>query len=247
MKKIGLIAAAGMLAVAGTAMAQTVSLDLRTREITGTGGTTPATYANPGVISVDLTGATEFSIDLYAFVDVTGASAGDVWFGGPLIVSDDGSGSFSKNFWSQFETAGQNPIVLPGVLDNTVDSEQAGLFGAWRSVVNIAPETNNHVSNGELLPDGTWRFLGANTTVGPDAPGGEGKFYTFTWSTTDTSARTVTISLNSENPLGSVIRNADGNVLTPTTAGTITIEIIPAPGAAALLGLGGLVAIRRRR
>ncbi|MBY0263653.1 MAG: hypothetical protein K2Q20_15005, partial [Phycisphaerales bacterium] len=79
--------------------------------------------------------------------------------------------------------------------------------------------------------------------------GGFQAIYTFQYDVTDLSIRTLTFTTSFD---GDAFNSIDAqSVPTPIAAadtqGSYTVSIIPAPGAAALLGLGGLLAARRRR
>ena len=82
---------------------------------------------------------------------------------------------------------------------------------------------------------------------------------TYTWSTTNFTARFVDLTTsNSTGFIVALTENFAGPPIVPAgstfqlfpqsfTAGSGVIEVTPAPSALALLGLGGLVAVRRRR
>lgn len=72
---------------------------------------------------------------------------------------------------------------------------------------------------------------------------------TFTWETSDFTPRTVEYSTST---LGGFVfvwtqGDVDGTEWDVAAEANIAIEVVPAPATAALLGLGGLVATRRRR
>lgn len=137
----------------------------------------------------------------------------------------------------------------------------AALYAPFRLVSDLGAGGNG--TRGSVNADSLTDIVGAtggaalaNLTDGvtPNAAWAVGDWvsvYTFQYDVTDFTARTVVFQTNF---VGSTyFTSIDGQgipnaiVFGQETQGSYTVTITPAPGAAALLGLGGLVAARRRR
>jgi len=117
-------------------------------------------------------------------------------------------------------------------------------------------------ANGDPVPDtypGSGDAAPLDPTLAQTYLGADNNFidvYRFRYSMSSTAARVVTFSLDSvqAQTFGSLVR-ANGvwgpanpqNAMAILATGVSVPVITPAPGAAALLGLGGLVVARRRR
>lgn len=106
---------------------------------------------------------------------------------------------------------------------------------------------------------GTWNFPGTFTVGGtpmgaslegarylqaPNSNDVQGAVFSYDW--TATAEGVVNISLEGINVVIGDLGGFGGTV-TPTGAAGTTIEVVPTPASAAVLGLGGLAATRRRR
>lgn len=233
MKKIGLIAAAATLAAAGAAFGQgSVNLELQS--------VSPAAdFSNVYGTEASWDGNGTFSITLMVRAQILGdaTATGLTTFDGAL--SDDGSGSFAAAVLSNFDAIG-----VPGIAGNDFQN-RTGVTPDYRATIG-GPEGNLTPGNG-LLSGSSWTFLPlAITPTGvDDAVAGLDDIYRVTWTTSDPTARTVVLTVGAA---GAGYQSSGGLVTTSNVdGGSFTINIVPAPGAFALMGLGGLVAIRRRR
>ncbi len=152
----------------------------------------------------------------------------------PAGTSNPGLGSGAALYYPFRVVAdlgtGGNGTRLTANSPNLVDIAGAAGGAAGSAVTQITDG---------LVPNTAW---GVNTWV---------PVYTFQYDVTDFTARTITFSTNF---VGSTyFTSADSSgvpnaiVFGQESQGSYTVQITPAPGAAALLGLGGLVAARRRR
>lgn len=233
MKKIGLIAAAGVLAAAGTTFGQG-SLNLELVQVAGQAADFSNIYSSD-VAMWDGSGGS-FSVTLMVRAQIVGdtAATGLTTFDGTM--TDDGSGAFSAAALTNFDAIGFTGI--PGLDFNG----RTGVTPDYRATI---AGDNANPGNGLQTPTG-WTFLplAISQTGVPGAATGLDDIYRVTWTTSDPTARTVVLTVDAA---GFGYQAGGLRQSTDIDAGTFTINIIPAPGAAALLGLGGLVAIRRRR
>lgn len=124
--------------------------------------------------------------------------------------------------------------------------------GSWSNNVNIAPMTTGSNpgtivgSNVNGIIGGQLNFPAAGIFANPANP-----IHTWeaTWSTGDFTLRTVALSTRTVRFDVYADRNSpsSGSRMSGLMEGSGGIDVVPAPSALALLGLGGLVAGRRRR
>lgn len=233
MKKIGLIAAAATLAAAGAAFGQgTINLELQSV-------TQDAAFANVYGDSASWDGeGGSFSITLFVRAQIVGdvTATGLTSFDGRL--TDDGTGSFLHAALSNTDFLGAPFGPVPDFTGG-----RRGMTPDYRATIG---EDNNNPGNGRI-EGGAWQFLplAISQTGVAGAVSGLDDVYKVTWTTTDNTARTVVLNVGGP---GGGYQSTGGLVTTDSIdGGSFVITIVPAPGAAALLGLGGLVAIRRRR
>ena len=236
-----IIAAAALAASAGMAFGQGgIQLDIA--ELT-TPANLPlaAATVNQGPVVIDATGATEVSVTLWVRAQITGdtTATGLTTFDGRLSDGGDG-GAFNHAVLLTYEVTPGLPN-FPGATDTPDFSGRRGMLPDYRATIG-----NNNADPGNGADDGgDWTFLPLSIS----ATGAGGivmtPVYKFTWTSMDTSARTVTLTVGAA---GGGYQSPTGLVTTANIgADSFVIEIIPAPGAMALMGLGGLVAMRRRR
>jgi MYXO-CTERM domain-containing protein len=148
---------------------------------------------------------------------------------GTWLLSQAGAGAGSNiTFMVLGDAAGPNPndvIASTGSLDIGGGTATLDLYTA-------AP-----AFSGVLNAGSTYWF--AASAVGEDPNGGSYQTGGHTQNSVYNDNGTFWFS---NDPTG---QNFDGQGFTPEMA--FSVSIVPAPGAAALLGLGGLVALRRRR
>lgn len=241
MKKSVVLAGAAALALSAGAAFGQGTIDLRIVEAVPAANVPLTAFATNTSASVDATGATEVSFTLWVQAQITGdtSATGLTTFDGTL--SDDGSGSFNHAALLTYEVTPGLPN-FPGATDTPDFSMRRGMLPDYRATIG---NNNADPGNGQLL-SGNWTFLPLSiSATGAGGTTGYAYIYKFTWTSTDTSARTVVLNISA---LGGGYQASSGLVTTMNIdPGDYTITIIPAPGAVALMGLGGLVALRRRR
>ena len=162
------------------------------------------------------------------------------------------AGIAGSAFGQGFSLSASSNSVTPGdVVTITMNYDDAGRViagGIW-----------NMNADGGAATIGAWNFAGA--FVGNGTPNGgslenvrylqlptfgtptNGDVFSYTWSAA--AEGTYTINLEGINVTTAV---SGENATAPTQVdGSVTIEVVPPPASAAVLGLGGLVAARRRR
>lgn len=251
MKKVlGVLAVAGL---ASSAMAQSFDGRLGFRD-------DHSTINDPninGVYVYDASGQTDpvtlnFSITVGAFDAQGFTNYGLInWVGN---IAGTGTG-FSMAPATPASVAMRSPFNFNPVGDGDATADGQGITG-----IDVARNTALH----QVL----W-FFGQPEPINPPVlPQGNNSYfqvYRFTVTLTDFSDRDIVISANgfsqvvsgwthlgSNEPLdestpGNVTWAGTSSVTDNDVGGTFILRIVPAPGAAALLGLGGLVAARRRR
>ena len=232
MKKVlGVLAVAGL---ASSAMAQ--SFDGQARFVAGhLAGSGPAITE----FTVNAPGTYQFTIALGAFNAQGFTNYGMFnWVG---ALSHNGAGITLSN-----SPGNRAPFTANPVGNGTVGP--AGITGidAARNVVNISVPWNGDI------PPNPPVFTQGNNSLFND--------YRFTVTVNDLTARDIVFTatgamqaisgwttIDPGEPDGAATFTATAFVTDATANGTFVLHIVPAPGAAALLGLGGLVAARRRR
>ncbi|HZW08391.1 MAG TPA: PEP-CTERM sorting domain-containing protein [Phycisphaerales bacterium] len=177
---------------------------------------------------------------------------GDFWF--PLDP-DSGSFVYANSFVAP---AGDTTISDLGMWLNAQGTGGSSIrFEVWGDTGGSGPDAGNVISStgslaafansgltyyeasassGNLVPGNTYWF--AATVVGESGPG----FYNVGGHTQNSQHSDNGTFWFSNDPSGSFF---DGQNFTPEMA--FTVRLVPAPASMALLGLGGLVAARRRR
>ena len=187
--------------------------------ITGMGSSAFALYANTG-------GSFTWNSNIPS---ITASRS----FGAALGIGD----SFSMQWGINWDTGG-----------GSSSNKGFSLFAGASEVINV-----NNGGNSDITVNGTNTGFGYGTNA-------------MTWTFTQTTATTVTVTANDRDGTGtySAVINVSGalsglsiyatNMLGGSGAGNrepyynnFTINAVPAPGAAALVGLAGLVGTRRRR
>ncbi len=129
---------------------------------------------------------------------------------------------------------GDDGPATPGGQD-TDFTIMSPIAGTWSFSWNYDPTDTGTYDSAYYLLNGVETFLADNVGPGFPNPGGPNP----------SNGAVASIAVNAGDVIGFRVRSADGAL----GAGTLTISnfVIPAPGSLALLGLGGLVASRRRR
>lgn len=220
-----MIALAAVAAMAGAAQADVIISEIL-------GSTTGSDWefielVNTGASSVDLTG---WSLEMW---DSDAGSIGGADGSSPYIIS---SGSIAAG--GTFVLA--NGLAVSGYGSFTPDQSLADNSIENSSYTAILADAGLGMVDSVFVTDGGagdsanrgGTLFSANLTVGPD-----GTFLPAGFARTDAVGGFVILEFNHDNRTG-----------TDLFGGTPGInQLIPAPGALALLGLGGLVATRRRR
>lgn len=197
------------------------------------------TAPGSGIYTASITGQAAGSFQPFALLSIGGdwgskyIPSGDQW------VTANGSGNVDVTF----NTNTVNDGWLPAA--NRVGSSNAETawtaVGDWQSEVaggdwdNANPATSMTLVSGSIygllvtLPAGTYNYK-AVTTGAWNAIGSDSR-----------SINAATVAFTTTPTNNQVYFFVDA------AAGTVKVDVIPAPGAAALLGLGGLLAARRRR
>jgi hypothetical protein len=136
-----------------------------------------------------------------------------------------------------------------------------GRAGAWA----VVPGGNGTVSGDSIInvqpaqfPFNSEPFDPDNNTTGVRTTNPIANIYTFVWTPASYASRTVTVGMTASVPANGnaaavMIRTNPDTSLPPTAVaalfnlGSASIPVVPAPSSLALLGLGGLIAGRRRR
>lgn len=223
MRKI--LAAVGVLGVAGVAHGQVVISEIL-------GSTTGSDWefielVNMGGSSVSLAG---WQIEMW---DSDAGSIGGADGGSPYVI---GAGTIAAGgtftLANGLASTGYGTFTADQVLaDNSIENSSytAILADAGLAVVDSVYVTDGGAGD---MANRAGAAIAANLTVGPD-----GTFLPAGFARTDLLGGYVILEFNHD--------NRDGVTLTGGTPGLN--QIVPAPGALAMLGLGGLVATRRRR
>lgn len=263
-------------ALAGSAFAQPGTVEYRIRELTGQSQVTSAADAVLDfVVEARVTGATnrglgDWNFDIRIQGEAEGAANGTL----TRLRINNGDGSYFTGAPSTSTTGGgvagvasqyRYLVGLNGNFNGLINSS-AGAFSNTPDqdigLVSGSARGAALANTGIIVDDGSGNFIPATggdfTTALNTWFGANGNFvqlYRFRYTVANLSARTLQFRIN--NALGStfatlVAAGADwsGNTTggaAQVSATGLDIAVIPAPASAALLGLGGLVAARRRR
>lgn len=271
------VSALAVAALAGSAIAQPVRMEFRIVPQTGTPPATvndgPLTTAGTPITlsGTERTQRYELQyriLDLIPNDDVfpAGLTAAEI----DITVSNPASGSFARAQLSRFEAqlAGTVPPTTSDSsgLPSGAAIGRAGLHSPYRGGMSNQND-NTLPANGtpdvragvvgifSVLPLAISQTNQGNPDVGSPNDAWFG-LYSFTFTAADLFSGSVTITAqakadpNTQNSFGYF---NDGMAVPVTSSNSVpgvthlNIVAIPAPGAAALVGLGGLVAFRRRR
>lgn len=271
MKKLlcGIIGTAGLAASASAAVSwQTQMQFVRS---TGPAGSPAGTISANGTYNTSVTGTYTFTVQagIFNFTDTNTADANHGLFnwtstanasglaGGDTLGVNNAS-SRSSPFTFGPATSFGGTLTGPSQITNinAARDVSGGASAAWLWDSNLSqpgPTPTSPTSPaGDVGVNGfnnVWRFqvvIGTNAThdIVINFQGSAGpviRWEQFGSNPPDDSTNgTVTF-------LGITRSNAEGGPLDPYASTNLTIHITPAPGSLALLGLGGLIAARRRR
>jgi len=161
--------------------------------------------------------------------------------------------------WGYFDAQGGAPITSNQFLNGSVTVN----FGSSNTAPTVTPQNiSGVVTNGSPAPDLNGALIGQIT----DAEGitaaqcsaavmGASPFNAPSFSFVQVNANTVNVLITWEmanqdlvgGPGSFMVKLTGNDGIAPAVQDTATVSFVPAPGAAALLGLGGLIAGRRRR
>jgi hypothetical protein len=272
-KVVGLLALA---AIASPAVAQNFQLDLSltARAVSGAVGAEEVTDIQTGG-SINAVAGTTYRVELrYRIADLTADTTGSRGLSAANIIfsrSGTGTGSTSASFLTNDQAsvaAISNPDasgIIPTGGDLSLDS--TGLIGEFRGgvVLNTDPANAGGGALGNswgIVPlalsapnHNSWRNSGtanpsaANTNAGTLVWAIFSFDFLYMGGQVDFVASALA-DAGTGNRFGYFRRTGTANDPIPQTSNLATdgtISFVPAPGAAALLGLGGLIAARRRR
>jgi len=264
------VSALALATLAGLANAQAVQFRIRERNNTilldntsgpvtafgGAGSSTAVPAANSRtlwfIVEAQVTGVTASTSSFY------GGLAG---FAGSLDVpSGAGGGAF------RFNAAGFNAspatFRLLGTGATLFPNSGRGIYQPYTLVRDLGEVATGVRAAGDTRIDQIVGAFGGsalagqysdNATAPSDATtfglGAWQAIYTFQYDVTSLTARTLTFRTNLDGDAFNAIdlQNVPTSIAAVDTQGSYSVNIIPAPGAAALLGLGGLLVARRRR
>ncbi len=262
MNKIGFLAVAGLLAAAGSASAQLVANDYQLNLLLVPRTTTFGNIEDiAGPIQLDTVGQKIRFHVRYFITDANGTADGHVSAGlsaTSLTISSNipaTHGMFSAAELTETEANGPNNVG-PFGFTNPDTSDPSGDFGLNNPFrTGVFPQ-----SNGDFTPVGGNLNIFNALPITTSAPGHRSDtqasrrwgVYSFEFMLTDNAVGTYTINVDGQGFLffprttgGANLNGVNGNQ--QVNGSSFTFTVVPAPGAAALLGLGGLVAARRRR
>jgi hypothetical protein len=222
-------AAAAALTVAASANAAV------TFKYTTYTGTTPG--SNPNFTD---TAGTPLVVPIYLYEQITG--------GTPSVITGDGG--LDAGSWSVTQTSGTSSGILTSIAGNTTlftgpnnpSSKNSSTFKGFGVAV-----ANNATSG--IDPDGNGDISLGNVTITPTAVGTTTFVLdAFNYTGSGTKADGVTITFDNSYDL-------DGNSTSPAYTGaianpetfTVTVAPVPEPTSAAVLGLGAMGLLARRR
>ncbi|MCC6321659.1 MAG: hypothetical protein IT438_09535 [Phycisphaerales bacterium] len=270
------VSALAIAALAGSAVAQTAPVRLEFRLIPQT-GTPPATVTDLAEttagtpIAISGSARTQRYELQYRVLDLdpndavfvpAGLSACQI----NITASNAASGTMARAQLSRFEgqLAGTTPPTSPDSsgLPTGAASVRTGLHAPYRGGMSNQND-NTLAANGTvagsaingILPLAISQTNQGNANNGIDNTAWYG-LYSFTFTAADNFGGALTITAeaiadpNTQNRFGwfndgSAVPEQSANATSATTH--LAITAVPAPGAAALIGLGGLLAARRRR
>lgn len=264
------VSALALATLAGLANAQAVQFRIRERNNTilldntsgpvtafgGAGSSNAVPAANSRtlwfIVEAQVTGVTASTSSFY------GGLAG---FAGSLdVLSGAGGGDFRFNV-AGFNASPAN-FRLPGTGATLFPNSGRGIYQPYTLVRDLGEvATGVRAAGGTRIDQIVGAFGGSalagqysDTATAPsDATtfglGAWQAIYTFQYDVTSLTARTLTFRTNLDGDAFNAIdlQNVPTSIAAADTQGSYSVNIIPAPGAAALLGLGGLLAARRRR
>ena len=169
--------------------------------------------------------------------------------------------------WSVSDTGNGDGVIEPGesallIMSGTMSPNAAGFAGSIYDIIGGANWDTGSVDSyvnrlNELTDDGALQANGDILLIEsfqlPSAFNGNYvsdnpiELYYITWTPADYTARTVSVG-DANHLNNSVYTDSFGtSVEYSGVAGSTSFDVVPAPASMALLGLGGLVAGRRRR
>jgi hypothetical protein len=246
--RASLIAAAGLAALAGTAQAQSTTAATVAYQLTW-----GDTGDNDGVVEPGESARVRMTV---AFTPPSGTVI-------PYTPSGGGSGTgtlmgFGSAF-VDFNLGNANGGTL--TTTGSTGGINNGRAGAWA----VVPGGNGTVVGDTIInvqpaqfPFNSDPFDPDNNTTGVRTTNPISNIYTFVWTPASYATRTVNVgmapSLASQGNAATVMLRVNPDTSIPPTAvaalfnfGALQIPVVPAPSSLALLGLGGLIAGRRRR
>lgn len=173
-----------------------------------------------------------------------------------MNVSSNSAGMLSAANLTFVQATGADADSTPFVPhinpDLTGDSGDVGLHNAFRTGLGGGPGANGNFA----VPGQISTILPLNTSTPNQGSTSTGSrfwsVYSFTFMPTDAGDFSFTLDVTQwsfwrrTGTTGTETNPLDGATGSSGTS-TIRVKVLPAPGAAALLGLGGLIAARRRR
>lgn len=271
MKKI-VLSALALTALAGVANAQSV-IDFKIIERNNNAAS--FTPGAPTASASMAGNATDGTLWLVVFARITGSPQGNgiAGFAGSInITSGSGGGAFkgtgtpSRNGSpTNFNPNGSFALRDGSNSNLAVDSSTYvgassgnAIYSPYRVVASLGPGANGDISatgltniSGGLDGNTVADFTAGNIVSAAFGSGNYVPVYAFQYDITSNTARTLTFRTNFSASFftGADANNVPTGVTNPSSVvqGTYSVDIVPAPASAALLGLGGLVAARRRR
>jgi len=269
------VSALALATLAGLANAQAVQFRIRERNNTilldNTSG--PATTGGAGTSGAGANAsmapaANSRTLWFVVEAQVTGVTVDPVTFLGGLagfagsinVSSGAGGGNFKFN-GNNFN-ASPTSFRAPGTAATIVAQGGRGIYAPYRLVADLGESATGVRNAGDTGisqiagafggSSGAAAYLDFADEVGDASSFGIGGFqaiYTFQYDVTSLAARALVFTTSFDGDAFRLIdaQSVPTSIAAVDTQGSYTVNIIPAPGAAALLGLGGLLVARRRR
>jgi hypothetical protein len=231
---------------AGTVSDATLFLSLEARVVGG------------GALGVSTFGGTVLTNDAFNPVRNTGGNA-QGFFSAPNI---DGSAAGTQNAWARATSTFNTSYGAWVNGDGDTLAGGRGIFNPYRQIANLGTAANGIVDDTDLGTDGL-QLPAVNSVINLFGNMAEADYsanvanfegdafiplFIVRYDVTDLSARQLTFTYDGFiTAFSGFVEGAPVEALTVEVTPTYTVNIVPAPGAAALLGLGGLLAARRRR